>query len=240
MSRVRGVVAVVVLPLQLTPGPVRLCRLPRPARVCDHLMSTGTADVPVVPGPARPHRPGPARPPRRRVDLHRAHAAPARRRRRAHRARRRHRRRAGRLPGAAAPRRDRPASAASPSWSRPPSCSAWPGWCCSATATPACPAGPSGAPPRGRSPRRTRSSWPAASPSSPTPRAPTPLVHDDEQGIYGHPDHRATSRIGATAAELVGATGYRMTVDREHLHVSARDRHLVHGAARAAAVPSAG
>ena len=28
-----------------------------------------------------------------------------------------------------------------------------------------------------------------------------------------------------------------MTVDREHLHVSARDGHLVHGAARAAAVP---
>jgi LmbE family N-acetylglucosaminyl deacetylase len=63
------------------------------------------------------------------------------------------------------------------------------------------------------------------------------LVHDDEQGIYGHPDHQATSRIGATAAELVGATAYRVTVDREHLHVSARDRHLVHGAARAAAVP---
>ena len=27
-----------------------------------------------------------------------------------------------------------------------------------------------------------------------------------------------------------------MTIDREHLHVVARDRHLVHGAARAAAV----
>jgi LmbE family N-acetylglucosaminyl deacetylase len=63
------------------------------------------------------------------------------------------------------------------------------------------------------------------------------LIHDDEHGIYGHPDHRATFRIGATAAELVGAAGYRMTVDREHLHVSARDGHLVHGAARAAAVP---
>jgi LmbE family N-acetylglucosaminyl deacetylase len=62
------------------------------------------------------------------------------------------------------------------------------------------------------------------------------LVHDDEQGIYGHPDHQATFRIGATAAELVGATAYRMTVDREHLHISARDRHLVHGAARAASV----
>jgi LmbE family N-acetylglucosaminyl deacetylase len=63
------------------------------------------------------------------------------------------------------------------------------------------------------------------------------IVHDDEHGIYGHPDHRAVFRIGATAAEMLGLTGYRVTVDREHLHVSARDRHLVHGAARAAAVP---
>jgi N-acetyl-1-D-myo-inositol-2-amino-2-deoxy-alpha-D-glucopyranoside deacetylase len=62
------------------------------------------------------------------------------------------------------------------------------------------------------------------------------LVHDDEDGIYGHPDHRVTSRIGATAAALLRVTGYRTTVDREHLHVSARERHLVHGAARAAAV----
>jgi len=65
----------------------------------------------------------------------------------------------------------------------------------------------------------------------------TTIVHDDEQGIYGHPDHRATSRVGATAAELLGVAACRMTVDREHLHISARDRHLVHGAARAAAVP---
>ena len=65
----------------------------------------------------------------------------------------------------------------------------------------------------------------------------TTVVHDDEHGIYGHPDHRATFRIGATAAELLGVSAYRMTVDREHLHVTARDRHLVHGAARAAAVP---
>lgn len=62
------------------------------------------------------------------------------------------------------------------------------------------------------------------------------VIHDDDHGIYGHPDHRATSRVGATAAALVGAASYRMTVDREHLHVSARDGHLVHGAARAAAV----
>jgi N-acetyl-1-D-myo-inositol-2-amino-2-deoxy-alpha-D-glucopyranoside deacetylase len=62
------------------------------------------------------------------------------------------------------------------------------------------------------------------------------LVHDDEQGIYGHPDHQAVARIGATAAALVGAAGYAATIDREHLHVVARDGHLVHGAARAAAV----
>ena len=62
------------------------------------------------------------------------------------------------------------------------------------------------------------------------------LLHDDEQGIYGHPDHRATWRIGSTAAALVGATGYAVTIDREHLQLVARDGHLVHGAARAAAV----
>lgn len=59
------------------------------------------------------------------------------------------------------------------------------------------------------------------------------IVHDDEHGIYGHPDHNAAFRIGALAAELTGATAYRTTVDREHLHTAARDGHLVHGAARA-------
>ena len=44
----------------------------------------------------------------------------------------------------------------------------------------------------------------AGSPRSPTTRAPRRIVHDDEQGIYGHPDHRATFRVGATAAELLG------------------------------------
>ena len=62
------------------------------------------------------------------------------------------------------------------------------------------------------------------------------LVHDDEHGIYGHPDHAATWRIGAAAVGLTGATGYAVTIDREHLHVVAPDGHLVHGAARAAAV----
>jgi len=62
------------------------------------------------------------------------------------------------------------------------------------------------------------------------------LVFDDDAGIYGHPDHRAVHAIGATAAALSGAGAYRTTVDREHLHVTARGRHLVHGAAAAAAV----
>lgn len=62
------------------------------------------------------------------------------------------------------------------------------------------------------------------------------LIHDDDDGIYGHPDHRAAHRAGATAAALVGATAYRMTIDREHLHVTAPGGHLVHGAARSAAV----
>lgn len=62
------------------------------------------------------------------------------------------------------------------------------------------------------------------------------LIYDDESGIYGHPDHRMAHTVGAIAAELTGATGYRMTVDREHLHLAAPDGHLVHGAARSAQV----
>src|SRR3954453_18022710 len=52
------------------------------------------------------------------------------------------------------------------------------------------------------------------------------VVHDDEQGIYGHPDHRATWRIGSTAAELVGATGYAVTIAREDPHRLAPDPPL--------------
>lgn len=63
------------------------------------------------------------------------------------------------------------------------------------------------------------------------------VLHDDDAGIYGHPDHRAAHAAGAVAVALTGAAGYRMTVDREHLALSARERHLVHGAARAAGVP---
>jgi len=37
------------------------------------------------------------------------------------------------------------------------------------------------------------------------------LIYDDEQGIYGHPDHVSAHRIGSAAADLVGASSYRMT-----------------------------
>jgi LmbE family N-acetylglucosaminyl deacetylase len=62
------------------------------------------------------------------------------------------------------------------------------------------------------------------------------VLHDDEQGVYRHPDHHTVSRIGATAAELVGAAGYGFTVDREYLHLSAGVPHLVRGAAEWAEV----
>jgi LmbE family N-acetylglucosaminyl deacetylase len=62
------------------------------------------------------------------------------------------------------------------------------------------------------------------------------LIVDDELGVYGHPDHRMSGIVGSIAGELTGATVYRTTVDREHLHVTAPGGHLVHGAARAADV----
>jgi N-acetyl-1-D-myo-inositol-2-amino-2-deoxy-alpha-D-glucopyranoside deacetylase len=64
----------------------------------------------------------------------------------------------------------------------------------------------------------------------------TALVHDDEDGIYGHPDHAATHRIGAAAADLVGVPAYRTTVDRDALDTRTPAGHLVHGAAGAAGV----
>jgi LmbE family N-acetylglucosaminyl deacetylase len=63
------------------------------------------------------------------------------------------------------------------------------------------------------------------------------LLHDDEHGVYGHPDHRAVFRIGAAAADMLGVPGYGVTVDREYLHLSQGGPHLVHGAAQWAAVP---
>ncbi|HZZ51312.1 MAG TPA: PIG-L family deacetylase [Pseudonocardia sp.] len=62
------------------------------------------------------------------------------------------------------------------------------------------------------------------------------LIHDDDEGIYGHPDHRAAHRVGKLAADLVGATSYRTTVNREVLTGPAADEHLVQGAAEAASV----
>ncbi len=43
------------------------------------------------------------------------------------------------------------------------------------------------------------------------------IVHDDAAGIYGHPDHVTTHRIGAAAAALAGISGYEVTVDRDLL-----------------------
>jgi LmbE family N-acetylglucosaminyl deacetylase len=60
------------------------------------------------------------------------------------------------------------------------------------------------------------------------------LLADDELGVYGHPDHRMAGVVGTIAAELTGADAYLATVDRDGL---GPDGHLVHGAARAAAVP---
>lgn len=59
------------------------------------------------------------------------------------------------------------------------------------------------------------------------------LVHYDADGIYGHPDHVAVHRIGATAAALAGIASYQATVDRDHLR--GRGRHLVEAAAGGAA-----
>jgi LmbE family N-acetylglucosaminyl deacetylase len=59
------------------------------------------------------------------------------------------------------------------------------------------------------------------------------LLADDEQGVYGHPDHRMAGVVGTIAAELTGARAYLATVDRSAVPDGG---HLVHGAARAAAV----
>lgn len=63
------------------------------------------------------------------------------------------------------------------------------------------------------------------------------LLADDELGVYGHPDHRMAGVVGTIAAELTGADAYLATVDRNGLGELGPDRHLVHGAARAASVP---
>ncbi len=57
------------------------------------------------------------------------------------------------------------------------------------------------------------------------------VVHYDDRGIYGHPDHVAVHRIGALAADLTGVTGYEATVDRDHL-LRHDGTHLVHAASR--------
>lgn len=58
------------------------------------------------------------------------------------------------------------------------------------------------------------------------------LIADDEDGVYGHPDHRMTGLVGTIAAELTGIDAYLATVDRDLVGGD----HLVRGAAKAAAV----
>ena len=43
------------------------------------------------------------------------------------------------------------------------------------------------------------------------------IVHYDDQGIYGHPDHVAVHRVGVLAARMAGIRDYQATVDRDHL-----------------------
>lgn len=57
------------------------------------------------------------------------------------------------------------------------------------------------------------------------------LIFDDDGGVYGHPDHVSTHRIGAIAAELTGAARYQVTVDRR-----LGPGHLIREAAAAAEV----
>jgi LmbE family N-acetylglucosaminyl deacetylase len=64
------------------------------------------------------------------------------------------------------------------------------------------------------------------------------LVHYDPGGIYGHPDHVAVHRIGATAAGYAGISSYQATVDRDQ--VSRTGRHLVGAAAAALPDPAGG
>ena len=55
------------------------------------------------------------------------------------------------------------------------------------------------------------------------------VVHYDDNGIYGHPDHLVVHRIGAEVARQTGVSAYEATVDREHLRFV--DGHLVEQAA---------
>ena len=64
------------------------------------------------------------------------------------------------------------------------------------------------------------------------------IVHYDGNGIYGHPDHVAVHRIGASAAALAGVTSYEATVDREYIHFV--EQHLVEGSGPRSGRPRVG
>ncbi len=53
------------------------------------------------------------------------------------------------------------------------------------------------------------------------------LVHYDDAGIYGHPDHLAVARLGSWVASRLPVVAYEATVDRDH--VGRGPRHLVEG-----------
>lgn len=55
------------------------------------------------------------------------------------------------------------------------------------------------------------------------------MVHDDDRGIYGHPDHVAVHRAGRVAARLAGACSYETTVDRDAVRLAGG--HLLESAA---------
>ncbi len=54
------------------------------------------------------------------------------------------------------------------------------------------------------------------------------IFFDDENGIYGHPDHRASHDVGMRAAQRTHISeAYTFTVDREQLHFLLTKAHVV-------------
>lgn len=56
---------------------------------------------------------------------------------------------------------------------------------------------------------------------------------DDDNGIYGHPDHRKAHEVGLAACQMRGISqAYEFTVDAEQLHYLLSERHVVQDAFR--------
>ncbi len=91
------------------------------------------------------------------------------------------------------PRRDRPASAGSPSWSAPPSCSGCPALVLLGRRDSGLPGWADGRARRGAlAAADPAAAWPGTVAELADDEGAGAIVHDDEHGIYGHPDHRAT------------------------------------------------